>query len=375
MVALYSLSEIALITPLRDGMNLVAKEFVVCQTGDRGVLILSEMAGAAAELGEAVIINPSDRKEVGNAINRALCMPQKERRLLLYRMQKRLAEYDVFKWADDFLEHLFSSKKIQESRKVNILNSELEKEILHVYNQSSKRVLFFDYDGTLVPFSKFPEMSVISSDALNNLEKLAENQANSIVIISGRDKNFLQETFKDLNVYLIAEHGAFIMPPGGDWECKAVNRRSWKPHLKNILQRYVNRCNGSFIEEKETALVWHYRNADTELGDVRAGELRDELRDIVSHEPDLHMIDGHKVIEIKLAGYDKGGSVYEFLSKSTFDFVLAIGDDRTDEDIFNALPGQSYTFRIGMEPSSARFNIKSRKEVDLLIARLAGETI
>ena len=374
LVALYDLSLVGLITPIRDGMNLVAKEYVACQITEKGVLILSEMAGAAAELGEALLINPTDRREVADALNRALAMPLRDRTILISRMQKRIKNYTVFSWAKDILDSLEAVKKEQEQRRVHIVTPAIESEILDMYRKAVRRVIFLDYDGTLVPFSKIPELAVPGAQTINQLKALAAKSGNSVVLISGRDKNFLEEWFGNVNVNLIAEHGAFKKLPAHDWQCAIDPDQGWKATFMPVLQRYSDRCNGSFIEEKFSSLAWHYRNVQREVGLMKANELKVELRTLVAHENKLHVLEGDMVVEVKRTGFDKGIAVSKFIADKNFDFIMALGDDRTDEDIFRALPPEAVTIKIGITTSMAKYNLKSQVAVSRLIGKLiAGD--
>ncbi len=370
LVALYCYSEVALITPLRDGMNLVCKEFAACQTKNIGVLILSEMAGAASELGEAILINPTDKKEVGNAINKALLLPAKERELRMTLIRTRLKNYDVFSWAKDYLNNITIIKKEQEIRKIVVMDESIGETIFNSYGNSFKRIIFMDYDGTLVPFSPFPELALPTERTIKLIESLADDPKNQVVIISGRNKSFLEEFFGQLNVHLIAEHGAFAKVPQHNWVCEVDSDQSWKPEILPILQRYTNHCNGSFIEEKATSLAWHYRNAEVDIGTIRAKEMREELREVISNDTRLCMMEGMKVIEVRRAGYDKGFAALRYIKDNSYDFILAVGDDKTDEDLFRVLPSHAFTLKVGLVPSLAKYNLRNQTEVARFITGL-----
>jgi trehalose 6-phosphate synthase/phosphatase len=370
MVALYDLSLVGLITPIRDGMNLVAKEYVACQITEKGVLILSEMAGAAAELSETILINPTDKRDVADAINKALSMSLRERTIILARMQRRIKNYTVFRWARDILENLESIKKEQAFRSVTILTPAIESQIITRYRNASNRAIFLDYDGTLVPFSKIPELAIPGPQTIAQLNRLSENSKNSVVLISGRDKSFLEEWFGSLSINLIAEHGAFHRPLGREWKCAIDPDQGWKSPFSPILQRYTTRCNGSFVEEKYSSLAWHYRNSPPEIGRIKAKELKDELRTLVAHESKLQVLEGNMVIEVKKAGYDKGIAALKFISKNSFDFIITLGDDKTDEDIFQALPLETVTIKIGMTNTIAKYNISNQSGVSQFLDKL-----
>jgi trehalose 6-phosphate synthase/phosphatase len=254
LVALYDLSDVGLITPLRDGMNLVAKEYIACQIENKGVLILSEMAGASAELNEALIINPVDNIEMAEAIFRALIMKPNEILTRLERMQKRISSYNVFEWALDFFNQTREIKKQQYLTDVRFINKTISAQIISDYRKASRRILFLDYDGTLVSFGKFPEQITIERKTLSIIRKLTDDPKNQIVIISGRTKDFLEEEFKGVDVTLVAEHGYFIKKVKGNWESIINTDSQWKKSVRPILDEYVSRCNGTFIEKKPPVL-------------------------------------------------------------------------------------------------------------------------
>lgn len=357
MVALYDLSDVGLITPLRDGMNLVAKEYVCCQVENKGVLILSEMAGAAAELNEAFIINPVDDKEMAEAIYNALEMNPDEKSRKLERMQQRISSYNVFTWAYDFFNQAYDTKEQQKLMNVKFIDNTISSRIVSEYKEATRRMFFLDYDGTLVSFAKYPEMATIDESTLKIIKKLAYNPRNNVVIISGRDKDFLERQFSGVHLTLVAEHGYFIKKEGENWEATINSKGNWKKAVMPILNEYVNRCNGTFIEEKTGSLAWHYRNADLDYAQLRLHELRDDLTEVIRHKTDFEILEGNKVLEVKCGRYDKGQAANSLLKNDTYDFILAAGDDKTDETIFKVLPGDSFTIRVGLSPSLARYNV------------------
>ena len=257
-------------------LEQVAKEYLACQKNNLGVLILSEMAGAAAELSEAILINPTDKAEVAAAIARALDMPLADRQAVLERMQRRLQTYDVFAWAKDFFDTMDRTKQEQHVLKVRLVNRAIENQITQKYHKASRRIIFLDYDGTLVPFSKYPETAVPDERVMAQLRRLAAEVKNTVVIVSGRGRDFLDKWFGDLPIDLIAEHGAFIRTPTAGWTSEVDADPAWKQRVLPVLQRYADRCTGAFIEEKSFSLVWHYRNADPEIALLRSQELKDQ---------------------------------------------------------------------------------------------------
>lgn len=361
LCALYQSADVALITPLRDGMNLVAKEYIASCI-DKGVLILSELTGAASELNEAVLVNPTDTDEVANAIDQSLKMPVVEQRSRLSYMQRRIAEYNVEKWIKDFMEQLLITKKEQEALKVNILKEQHIDKILSDYNHAGKRCILLDYDGTLAPYQKLPSMAAPDDQLIQLLQQLTANRSNEIVIISGRDTNTLEKWLGKLPLNMIAEHGACIKIKGEEWKDQVVISAGWKEQIRPLMELFVDRCAGSFIEEKKSILAWHYRNTNQELGFTRSRELRNNLLQLTANTS-LQVVDGNKVLEVRMIGVDKGAAANSMLASIEPDFILCIGDDATDEDMFRALRDRAYTIKIGRASTSAQYTILSQNEV------------
>lgn len=376
LAGLYLAADAALITPLRDGMNLVAKEFVACRNDKRGVLILSETTGAARELGEALIVNPTDRREIADAINEALQMPVSSQVSRNEIMQKRLSRYDVNKWAHDFLSSLEMSKQEQQNLAIKEITHATRKMIFDAYGDGGKRLIFLDYDGTLAAFAKFPHLASPSQEALDVLARLSADSRNTVVLISGRDRNSLEEWFGHLPLSLVAEHGAFVKRKDALWHPMTSRTGQWKETVCEIMDRYTERCAGALIEEKNHAIAWHYRNAELELGFLRSRELVNALNEL-SSDLDFQVIEGHMVIEARVRGVDKGTAANGWLANASekFDFILAIGDDRTDEDIFKVMPEDGYSIRIGLIPTTARFNLKDQTTAIKFLAQLSKAEI
>lgn len=369
LLALYQIADIALITPLYDGMNLVSKEYIAAKPNGEGNLILSEGAGAATELVEAIIVNPNNVGEVAEAIRKALEMNQEERIRRMRAMRERIRRYNVYRWAEDFLERLHEVKREQMKLKARVLTSEVIKSIIQDFCKAKSKLVLLDYDGTLVPIRDTPDKARPDNELIQILSKLSSISNVEVVIISGRDRGTLTKWFGGLDVSLVAEHGAWIKRKGGSWKVIEPIRSDWKKEIKRILEVYVDRTPGSFIEEKEYSIAWHYRRAQAELGEVRAKELKDILLSLLASY-NLEVIEGDKVIEVRNAGIGKGKAVLKWLQQSTWDFILAIGDDWTDEEMFAVLPQWAYTIRVGLTPSRARFNVRDYREVRKLLQDL-----
>ena len=356
MIALYDLSDVGLITPLRDGMNLVAKEYIACQIENKGVLILSEMAGAASELNEAILINPSDNIEMADAINSALEMTPEENKQRLESMQKRISSYNVFTWAFDFFKQTSEIKEQQNKMNIRFINKGTSDQFISAYQKAKHRILFLDYDGTLVSFAKYPELATMDKNTLKIIRDLSDDSKNKIVIISGREKDFLEKQFNGVNITLIAEHGYFIKKTGENWETAIPAVEYWKEDVIPILSEYVNRCSGTFIEEKTGSIAWHYRNADSDYVQLRLHELRDNLAEIIRHKTNFEILEGNKVLEVKCGKYDTVQTAFSLMKNESFDFILAAGDDISDEFLFKALPDSAITIRVGLIPTIAKYN-------------------
>lgn len=369
LTAFYQIADVALITPLRDGMNLIAKEFIATKSDNRGVLVLSEMAGAAKELGEAIIVNPNNKERVASALKQALEMPESQQKETNRVMQERLKRYTVNRWAKDFLENLSLVKKIQKKLAARKLSKKTERKLINRYLRAKKRLILLDYDGTLIPFSISPQKAKPTNNILKLIKSLEKNSKNEVVIISGRNKDVLEEYFGHLNIGLVAEHGVWAKEKNKNWRIIESLENEWKKEIKPILEFYVERTPGSFIEEKDFSLVWHYRKTDFKLASLRVKELKEDLRHLIANL-NLGFLEGNRVVEIKTAGVNKGKAIISWLSKTKWDFILAIGDDQTDEDIFTSLPKSAYTIKVGFSPSQARFNLKSYVEVRKLLRKM-----
>ncbi len=370
--ALYDVSDLGLITPLRDGMNLVAKEYIASCHG-KGVLILSELAGAANEMGEAILVNPVDSTEVANAIYTGLTMPIEEQRQRLEIIQQRLRDYDVILWVNDFLKQLKQVKQQQaEQETKHLLGDELAK-VTEAFKLAKRRHLFLDYDGTLVPYAKHPRLAVPKADLIELLNVISSDRQTETTIISGRDADTLERWFHHIPINLVAEHGAAIRKKNGTWRYRSEVDQSWKPRIRPMLELFTKRSPGSFIEEKNHTLAWHYRNVDPELGFIRSRELLDNLQHLVRNSQ-LQVIDGNRVIEIRMAGVDKGKVAIQFLEGSSYDFVLAIGDDKTDEDMFRALDNKAYTIKIGAGNTIAKYSLADHREVINFLTNLVAHS-
>lgn len=371
LLALYTTCDLALITPLRDGMNLVSKEFVASRSDLRGVLVLSEMAGAAAELTEALLINPNDANELASTIQTGLEMDEAEQERMLNDMRARIKRYDVKAWAIDYFQELAAIKAQQLKYDIKFLDDVAKNNLLKAYGTAKKRLILLDYDGTLVPFNNDPLLAVPSEQLLNLLAGISSVNGNDVYIISGRNGETLEAWLPALRIGIIAEHGAKKRHIGQSWKSElAADATAWKQKIADIMERYVAKLPNSFVEHKQYSLAWHYRKADAFLADRKVAELREELSHYLINLP-LEVINGDKVIEVRNKGINKGIAVEQIISKTEYDFILCIGDDKTDEDMFSVLANhpKAFTIKVGQQASFAKYNLRNIEIVfDLLSA-------
>ena len=286
-------------------------------------------------------------------------------------MQQKLKKYTVQHWADTFMKDLETMRKDSSGYSdTPLLDGSIKTELLQSYKKAKKRLLLLDYDGTLMPFFPTPEQAAPDQELLSLLTRLKQEKGNELVIISGRDHQTLGEWLGALELEMSAEHGVrrYI---NNKWSVLPGLTNSWKKDIYPLLESLVERTPGSFIEEKEYSIAWHYRQIDKELGERRVREFRDVLRYLTGNL-DLQVLEGHKVVEIKNAGVNKGKAVLHWLDQVNYDFILAIGDDHTDEDTFKALPPKAYTLKVGHQPTAARFKILGPEKVRGLLGDLIG---
>ncbi len=355
--SLYNLAHVALVTPVRDGMNLIAKEYIAAKKDDTGVLILSEMAGAASELGESLIVNPNNKAQIADALKTALEMSTEEQIERNRLMKKRLKRYGITEWAEDFISRLKESQTEKMGIAAKRMDTKKRSDVLQAYKESSKRLILLDYDGTLVPFCNKPVKAAPDEELLDILGKLCSDDKNHLIIISGRDKEILEKWFGNMNIEMSAEHGVWMRNRDRDWHMLEHVRDEWKQKIRPVLELFTDRTPGSFIEEKSHSLAWHYRNTSIEMGSVRSRELKEGLLHFITNL-DLQVMEGNKVLEIKNSNVNKGRAALYWVSQKEWPFILAMGDDYTDEYVFIEMPENAYTIKIGLEMTRARYYLK-----------------
>jgi trehalose 6-phosphate synthase/phosphatase len=373
LVALYRAADVMLVTPLRDGMNLVAKEFVASRTDGDGVLVLSEFAGAAWELPEALQVNPYDTEATAEVIFRALSMEPEERRARLTPLRERVATFDVHRWVSNFMDQL---ERVTDpaARALSPAAGEaaLRDELGSALERNDELLILLDYDGTLMPFTATPELARPDAALVHLLRALAGRPDTEVHIVSGRGREALEQWIGSLPIWLHAEHGFWSRPPGqAEWTPVADIHGSWREPVLAILRDITARTPGSLIEVKAVAIAWHYRMADLETGARRANELRIHLNQLLSNEP-VEILAGNRVLEIRPYGVHKGRILAPMSpEREARTAILAIGDDRTDEDLFTSLPPDAISVKVGPGSTRARFRLDSTSSVRALLQMLA----
>jgi trehalose 6-phosphate synthase/phosphatase len=348
----------------------VAKEYVACQRGGAGVLVLSEFAGAAAEMGEAVLVNPYDEERTAAAVQRALALPVEERRERMEALYRRVTRNNAFAWAERFVATLAeAAAERQPARAGEPLALPLG-EAIAAFRDCRHALLLMDYDGTLVPVGPRPTAAVPPSRLRDLIAVLSRDGRHKVAIVSGRPREHLARFFDGIpGLWLAAEHGAVVRAPGtpGWVALRPVTSHGWKARATPLLEHFVDRTPGSFIEEKEYSLVWHFRMADPEFGEWLANELVANLEEMLA-ETELRAVRGHKSVEVRLAWANKGEAVRHIeASGPEPDFRLALGDDRTDEDVFDVMPPEAWTVHVGPGTSRARHQLATPADVHRLL--------
>lgn len=340
--ALLSVADLALVTSVRDGMNTMSMEYVVCQHEyQRSPLILSEFTGTAGHLPAAIQINPWDIVGVAAAIHHALAISENERAERHQQCYDQVMSQTSHMWALSLVHQMLLRLRHRYSAHSTLpFDTSL---MLKHYAPAKKRLILLDYDGTLTPIVKDPAAAVPSRRLLDALRTLSENPSNAVYIISGRDEAFLTKHFGNLPALgLSAEHGSYFKEHGADstWQnLSAELDMSWKGDVLNVFRYFTDRTIGSNIEEKKSSIVWHYRNADPDFGSFQAKECQSLLDNILSqNDLQVEVVVGKKNVEVRPLAINKGEIVHRILfGNPDTEYVYCAGDDKTDEDMFRFL--------------------------------------
>jgi trehalose 6-phosphate synthase/phosphatase len=369
LCALYAAADVALVTPLIDGMNLVAKEYVAAKRDEAGVLVLSEFAGAAQELFNAVQVNPYDPPAMAEAIREALSMPEQARRERMRPMRERVMELDAAAWARSFVDDLARTEPAPAQR-----DPGAEERIRTAVAAGQRVALFLDYDGTLREIESEPHLASPNEAVRSLLGDLRDAGLAGVTVVSGRTAADLEAWLGDYGFGLVAEHGAAVRRPGTtEWERFDHGiGYTWKDELMRILKLYERSTPGSFVEQKRTSLVWHYRKADPEFGEWKAKQLVEELGATIANEP-LEVRHGKKIVEVTATHVNKGAAVLRLLAGEHYDLVVVAGDDTTDESMFRMHAPNLVTIKIGDGHTQAQYRVATPAAFRAMLAdALAG---
>lgn len=373
--ALYRAADVLLVTPVRDGMNLVAKEFVASRTDDGGVLVLSEFAGAASELAEAVMMNPFDVDRASEIFYKALTLPADERLARMRALRRRVLSYDVHNWVRSYLESLEEASDRADASPLAPTSAEQLDELRGRMRAADDLLLILGYDGTLVPFASAPQLSKPDAELLELLRRLAARPRTEIHLVSGSSRDVIEQRFGGLSIHLHAEYGFWEKAKGAsDWSGPEVPPQEWREQVLGILENFTARTPGSLIEEKTVSVAWHYRMAEPEFGLFQANELTVHLTQLLSNEP-VEIVTDEKLIEVRQTGVDKGIVVPRLLANSPAGVcVVAMGDDRNDEELFTALEGEGTSIHVGGGTSRADVRVPNIESARSLLTSLLDES-
>ena len=355
LVATYRRADVMLITSLRDGMNLVAQEFAFCQTVPglprrwNGVLLLSELAGAAQVLPGAVLVNPWHVGGIVERLAEAAVLTQEERKARLETMASRVAQLDSRRWAATFLSRLDTwARRRRRSRVATPLSEASRRRLVKRFARARKRTILLDYDGTLRELTAHPELASPTAEILDLLVDLSALPGTQVHLVSGRDRATLGRWFGSLPVWLSAEHGFVERVPGGAWRQLLDVDLKWLPRMERVLRRVASEVPGTHVERKACAVAWHYRQAEPEYGAWRAKELLLMVEQLLPGVP-AEILLGHRVVEVRAVGVNKGVYVARLFphGREHNHVVLAIGDDQTDQEMYAALPPGSSSLHVG----------------------------
>lgn len=374
LLFLYKAADIMLVTPLRDGMNLVAKEYVVSNSGENGILILSEYAGAADELNEAVIVNPFDIDQTAESILKAIQMPSEEKKKRMMSMKEKIRMNDIKVWGDSFIDRLLSLNPGRFEHKTEYSDYHIICNRVQ-WQDFEKIVILSDYDGTLTEFKPLPELAIPSSSLLQLMKKIEKCPKIEFNIISGRNREFLEKYVSFPGVNLYAEHGFFFKSAGSDlWQENMSPNFSWKEDVKALFENFSSLIPGTFTEEKASSIVWHYRNADPEAVSSQLKELKLHLWESFSNAP-IFILPGNKILEVRAQGVSKSNVSRKLKTEySDSSLFVLLGDDTTDQEMFEGAGKEnSITVAVGDTIYDCQFRLKSPETAIAFLDSLANK--
>ncbi|KAK8551454.1 hypothetical protein V6N12_040092 [Hibiscus sabdariffa] len=414
-VAYYTVAECVVVTAVRDGMNLTPYEYIVCRQGvsdsesssessgpKKSMLVVSEFIGCSPSLSGAIRVNPWNIEATAEAMNEAISMVDAEKQLRHEKHYRYVSSHDVAFWSRSFFQDMERTCKDHFRRRcwgiglsfgfrVVALDPNFRKlsieHIVSVYLRSKNRAILLDYDGTVMPqtsHNKTPSAEIISI-----INTLSGDAKNTVFVVSGRGRDSLTKWFSPCRkLGIAAEHGYFMRwSANDDWEvCGQNGEFGWKEIAEPVMKLYTEATDGSTIETKESALVWHYCDADPGFGSSQAKEMLDHLESVLANEP-VTVKSGQFIVEVKPQGVSKGvvaGKVFTTMAESgkQADFVLCIGDDRSDEDMFEIISSaissgvlssntSIFACTVGQKPSKAKYYLDDPAEVVNMLQSLA----
>ncbi|HVC21354.1 MAG TPA: bifunctional alpha,alpha-trehalose-phosphate synthase (UDP-forming)/trehalose-phosphatase [Vicinamibacterales bacterium] len=374
LVAMYRAADVMVVTPVRDGMNLVAKEFVASRTDGDGVLVLSELAGAAAELGEALLVNPYDVDGMAATLEHALTMDAAERSTRMRNLRGRVVAQDIHRWTASFLEALREIAPVAPARTLRPTSPEGVEALAERLRHATHLVLLLDYDGALVRRPNAPGLAPPDQALMQLLARLAARPATAVHLMSGRRRETLEGWFGRLPVGLWAEHGLWFRPGlGGPWRCLEEVSSEWVARVRPMLEQYTRSTPGSLIEERSASIAWHHGMADPESGSIQARGLRAALGQAVANLP-VEIVEDGRAIELRPYGIHRGRIVERILAAAPPPATMvAAGSARVDEEAFCVLPASGVAIHVGAGASKAAYRLADHVAMRALLRRLLGD--
>jgi trehalose 6-phosphate synthase/phosphatase len=368
LCALYALADVCLVTPLIDGMNLVAKEYIACQQEKIGVLLLSEFAGAAQELPHALIVNPYDARQMVDYLKMALKMTVADKEQRMAPMRERVIRYDAKRWANVFLADLYASQPEQESQAdiAPVASMNLGDLI-----DAETSALFLDYDGTLSELQKKPTDAFPRAELKDLFERLAAEKGMDVFIVSGRTREDMGQWFGPYDFKLVAEHGFYYrLSPNEEWLNfdPQIDLR-WMAKITEIFRHYADMTPGSFVEVKTSSVVWHYRESDPEFGTWKANQLVADLSEMLTNLP-VKIHHGKKIVEVGSIQINKGIVMTSLLDRGGYAKALCAGDDETDESMFQSSDERVISVKVGPGITSAQYRCSDPKAFRAFLSEL-----
>ncbi|NRA46470.1 MAG: bifunctional alpha,alpha-trehalose-phosphate synthase (UDP-forming)/trehalose-phosphatase [Oligoflexales bacterium] len=374
VIALYKAADVAIVTPLRDGMNLVAKEFVASRDDKKGVLILSEFAGASVEMGEALWVNPYDIRDMAKKMFLGLTMPEKEqqKRMLVLRERARLNDNIV--WSKNFMETWNKTSDLNRNR-TSPLTGGRRSEIIEEIIKGKKIFIFSDNDGTLTPIRQSPEQAIPEEKTRQLISRIGRYPDVVFTLVTGRPREYCDTYFKDLPINIFAEHGSFFKDPlNPSWKSMLSPDEfaTLKDEILPLIQSFVKTVPGSHIELKSTSIVWHYRKADPHFAENQAKALIASLQQLLQNTAYVPY-SGKKIVEVRHRLANKGRSLEYVLKQFGWqeqDSILTIGDDITDEDMYRIRPEKNISIHVGQPHFKAKHYLYSTDDVSVFFEDL-----